>query len=112
MTRTPSTHPTSPPADSAERDDLEFLDTSRAGPTVIRGGALRLVGFVLGTLATVAASAVVIRHLGVVDTGRFVTVMTLIAMVASISDLGLAAVGISESVSYTHLRAHETDSYL
>ena len=50
----------------------------------------------MGTLATVASSAVVIRHLGVVDTGRWVTVMSLVVIVGSISDLGLSAVGVRE----------------
>jgi O-antigen/teichoic acid export membrane protein len=57
---------------------------------------LRLGALVLGTVATVASSAVVIRHLGVVDTGRWVTVMSLVVIVGSISDLGLSAVGVRE----------------
>ena len=69
---------------------------AEAGPSVIRGSLLRLGGLVLGTLATVASSAVIIRHLGVVDTGRFVTVMALVVIVGSISDLGLSAVGVRE----------------
>jgi O-antigen/teichoic acid export membrane protein len=63
---------------------------------VIRGSLLRLGSLVLGTVATVASSAVVIRHLGVVDTGRWVTVMSLVAIVGLISDLGLSAVGVRE----------------
>ena len=50
----------------------------------------------MGTVATVASSAVVIRHLGVVDTGRWVTVMSLVVIVGLISDLGLSAVGVRE----------------
>jgi O-antigen/teichoic acid export membrane protein len=73
-----------------------LLDSTEAGPSVIRGSVLRLSGHVLGALASVAASAVVIRHLGVVDTGRFVTVMSLVVIAGSISDLGLSAVGVRE----------------
>jgi O-antigen/teichoic acid export membrane protein len=51
---------------------------------------------VFGTVATIASSAVVIRHLGVVDTGRWVTVMSLVVIVGSISDLGLSAIGVRE----------------
>jgi O-antigen/teichoic acid export membrane protein len=36
------------------------------------------------------------RHLGVVDTGRYVTVLALIAIVGGVSDLGLTGVGIRE----------------
>jgi O-antigen/teichoic acid export membrane protein len=57
---------------------------------------LRLVGYVLGSLASVAASAIVFRQLGVVDAGRFVTVMTLVLIALSISDLGLTTIGIRE----------------
>jgi O-antigen/teichoic acid export membrane protein len=74
----------------------EILDTRAAGPRAVRGGALRLVGHVVGAIVTVASSAVVIRHLGVVDTGRFVTVMALVTIVGSVSDLGLSAFGVRE----------------
>src|SRR4051812_27159417 len=75
---------------------IDVVDTQEAGPAVIRGSALRLGGMIAGTLATVVSSAIIIRHLGVVDTGRFVTVMALVVIVASISDLGLSAVGVRE----------------
>lgn len=75
---------------------MNVVDTPQAGPSVIRGSLLRLGGFVLGTLASVVSSAVVIRHLGVVDTGRYVTVMSLVIIVGTISDLGFGAVGVRE----------------
>lgn len=74
----------------------DLLDSTEAGPSIIRGSALRLGGHVLGALAGVAVSAVVIRQLGVVNTGRFVTVMSLVVIAGSISDLGLSAVGVRE----------------
>jgi O-antigen/teichoic acid export membrane protein len=80
----------------APNDPLDLVDTPEAGPSVIRGSLVRLVGLILGTVATVASSAVIIRHLGVVDTGRFITVMALVVIVGSISDLGLSAVGVRE----------------
>src|SRR2546421_10733401 len=64
---------------------VDLVDTPEAGATVIRGSLLRLAGLILGTVATVASSAVVIRHLGVVDTGRWVTGMSLVAIVGLIS---------------------------
>ena len=68
---------------------VDILDTADAGPIVIRGSLLRLGGYLLGTLATVVSSAVVIRHLGVIDTGHFLTVTALVTIVATVSDLGL-----------------------
>jgi O-antigen/teichoic acid export membrane protein len=76
--------------------EVDLVDTDAAGPSVIRGGVMRLAGLIAGTLATVISSAVIIRYLGVVDTGRFVTVMALVVIVGSISDLGLSAVGVRE----------------
>lgn len=74
----------------------DLLDSTDAGGSAIRGSVLRLGGYVLGALASVAASAFVIRHLGLVDTGRYVTVMSLVVIAGSIADLGLSAVGVRE----------------
>lgn len=86
------------PALSGSPEDVhvDILDTAEAGPSVIRGGVLRLGGYVLGTLATVVSSAVVIRHLGVIDTGHFLTVTALLAIVATVSDLGLTGFAVRE----------------
>jgi O-antigen/teichoic acid export membrane protein len=81
---------------SPEEAHVDILDTSAAGPTVIRGSVLRLGGYLLGTLATVASSAVVIRHLGVIDTGHFLTVTALVTIVATVSDLGLTGFAVRE----------------
>ena len=74
----------------------DVLDTTEAGPKVIRGGALRIGGHVFGSLLSVAATALMMRHLGVVDAGRLVTVLALTAIVAGVSDLGLTGVGLRE----------------
>lgn len=83
-------------AGTSEDAHVNILDTAEAGPSVIRGGALRLGGYGLGALATVASSAVVIRHLGVVDTGRFLTVTALLSIVSTVSDLGLTGFAVRE----------------
>lgn len=74
----------------------DVLDTREAGPQVIRGGALRVAGYAAGVLVGVASSAVMFRHLGVIDAGRFVTVLALIAIVGGVSDLGLSGVAVRE----------------
>jgi O-antigen/teichoic acid export membrane protein len=83
-------------AGSSEDAQVDILDTSAAGPSVIRGSMLRLGGYLLGALATVASSAVVIRHLGVIDTGHFLTVTALLSIVATVSDLGLTGFAVRE----------------
>lgn len=83
-------------AGSLQDAQVDILDTSAAGPSVIRGSLLRLGGYAIGALATVASSAVVIRHLGVIDTGHFLTVMALVTIVATVSDLGLTGFAVRE----------------
>jgi O-antigen/teichoic acid export membrane protein len=84
------------PAPAGASDDRDVLDTNAAGPKVIRGGLSRLGGYLLGALATVGSSAVVIRHLGVIDTGHFLTVMALVTIVSTVSDLGLTGFAVRE----------------
>jgi O-antigen/teichoic acid export membrane protein len=74
----------------------DILDTPEAGPRVIRGSIVRVGGYIFGVLFGVASSALMFRHLGVVDTGRYVTVLALIAIVGGVSDLGLTGVGVRE----------------
>jgi O-antigen/teichoic acid export membrane protein len=57
---------------------------------------MRLTGQLAGMVVAVVTSSIVIRYLGVVDTGRYVTVMSLVVIVASISDFGLSAIGVRE----------------
>src|SRR3954447_25568863 len=78
-----------------EFDDL--LSSPQAGPAAVRGGGARVVGFFAGALASAASAALLFRHLGVGNPGRYVTILSLVAIVAGFSDLGLTAVGIRES---------------
>ena len=71
----------------------------------MRGGTLRTTSYLVATGAVAAASIFLLRHLGVTDFGRYVTVMSLVAVVAALSDAGLTMVGQRE---YVLLRtAHE-----
>ena len=81
------------PLATAGRD---VLGTSDAGPAVVRGGALRIAGYAVASLTALASGALLYRYLGVVDTGRYTTAGSLVALVAAASDLGLTAIGIRE----------------
>lgn len=74
----------------------EILDTSAAGPAAIRGGALRVGAYLGGTVLGVISTALLFRHLGVVNTGRYSLAISLVAIVAGLSDLGLTAIGVRE----------------
>jgi O-antigen/teichoic acid export membrane protein len=77
--------------------DGDLLATSGAGPAAVRGGALRVGSYLVGTLASAGSAALLFRHLGVVRTGRYVSVLTLVAIVGGVSDLGLTSIGVRES---------------
>jgi len=72
------------------------LSTSAAGPAVVRGATLRIGSFLAGSLFSVVAVALLFRHLGVIDTGRYTTAMSLSAVVTGLTDLGLTGVGLRE----------------
>ena len=74
----------------------DVLRSSEVGGHVIRGGALRVGAYVAGLALVAAASVLLLRHLGVVEFGRYVTVMSLVAIVAGVADAGLTAVGARE----------------
>jgi O-antigen/teichoic acid export membrane protein len=69
-----------------------------AGGRAIRGGLLRVGGYLIGLAATALASVLLLRHLGVVDFGRFATVTALTAVIAGLTDAGLTVVGQREWV--------------
>jgi len=74
----------------------DILETTAAGPAAIRGGFYRVGSLVAGLGLGAVSFAFLVHHLGVVDTGRYVTVLSLIAVAAGVSDLGLTAVGVRE----------------
>jgi O-antigen/teichoic acid export membrane protein len=89
-------------AESAELDDpTAVLDLSTAGGKVIRGSVLRTAGYVAGILLSVGSAAVMIRHLGVVDWGRYVTVVSLMTIVAGIGEAGTTSIGVREYATRT-----------
>ena len=77
----------------------DVLDTTAAGPLVIRGGILRALGYGTSSLLALLGIAMVTRHLGVADFGRFQTVIALITVVATLTDAGMATLGLPMSMS-------------
>ena len=74
----------------------DVLTSPEAGGKVIRGSALRVVGYGAGIVLMAAASVLLLRYLGVVQAGRYFTVMALVAIAGTIADAGLTAVGSRE----------------
>ncbi len=74
----------------------DVLDTAAAGPAAIRGGLLRVTGYFAGVVLSVGSAALLFRHLGVEDTGRYVTVLSLVTLAGGITDAGLQTIGVRE----------------
>jgi O-antigen/teichoic acid export membrane protein len=74
----------------------DLLDTPDAGTAAIRGGAVRILGYLAGVAVSVLASALLLRHLGVVAVGYYVTVLSLVTLAALVTEAGLAAIGVRE----------------
>jgi O-antigen/teichoic acid export membrane protein len=83
-----------PSADPAVPPDL--LATEQAGPAAIRGGALRVAGYAVGVALSILSAALLFRHLGVADAGRYVTILSLVALVGGLTEGGLTAIGVRE----------------
>jgi O-antigen/teichoic acid export membrane protein len=77
----------------AEPDVLSGPDIA---DRVVRGGALRAVGFGVVNLLGILSSVVLLRHLGVSDFGRYGTVIALVAIVSGLADAGLNMTGSRE----------------
>ena len=58
-----------------------------------------MLSYGLGSLASAAAAALLFRQLGVKDVGRYVTAVSIVAIVGGFSDLGLNAVGLRDSAA-------------
>ncbi len=91
---------------SAADPPPDLLDTNAAGPAAIRGGALRGAGYGLTLLLSAASVPLLVRHLGVVDFGRYVIVTALLTLIAGLTEGGLQAVGTRE---YAQREAAERD---
>jgi O-antigen/teichoic acid export membrane protein len=77
-------------------EQADILSAKGAGGLAIRGGILRVGGYVAGILLLLVAIPFLTRHLGPDGFGRYVTVLSLIAIVAMVSDAGLTVVGVRE----------------
>lgn len=74
----------------------DVLTSAEAGGKVIRGSALRVGGLASGIVVGLATATLLLRHLGVAESGRYVTVLALVAIAASVADAGLNITGSRE----------------
>lgn len=74
----------------------DALDSTEAGGRILRGGAVRFVVYVLVVLLSVLSAALLTRHLGVSRFGQYTTVLSLVAVVSTVTDAGMSSVGARE----------------
>jgi O-antigen/teichoic acid export membrane protein len=83
--------------DSAPAEEsANILDTSGAGGMIIRGGILRVAGYVGVVALSVISFVLLTRHLGVVRFGEYTTVISLVSIVALVTDAGMSSLGTRE----------------
>jgi O-antigen/teichoic acid export membrane protein len=87
----------------------DTLDAPDSGRRVVRGSAVRMGGFAAGAGLSVLGAALVTRHLGTDDYGRFQTVVALAALVAALTDLGVTTLGLRE---YSQRAGAEREAFL
>ena len=85
-----------PGAGSGPGAPADLLDSTDAGPAALRGGALRSGGYAAGLLLSLASAPLLVRHLGQEDFGRYITVLSVVVIVAGFTEAGLNTIALRE----------------
>jgi O-antigen/teichoic acid export membrane protein len=75
---------------------VEPLDSPDAGAATIRGGGLRALAWAGSAALSLISIPLLVRHLGVPEFGRYVTVLAIVNIAVLASDLGLAGLALRE----------------
>jgi O-antigen/teichoic acid export membrane protein len=74
----------------------DVLDSPEAGGKALRGSVVRAGGYGIGLLLGLISAPLLIRHLGVVDFGRYITVAAVVGLVSGVTEGGLNAMALRE----------------
>jgi O-antigen/teichoic acid export membrane protein len=74
----------------------DVLDTRQAGPTAIRGSALRVSGYIAGVALSVVSAALLLRYLGPRDFGRYAAIIALVTIIGGVTEAGMSNIGVRE----------------
>jgi O-antigen/teichoic acid export membrane protein len=85
-----------PGTDAEGGGESDLLDSRRAGGVLLRGSVLRFGGFLATVGLSVVSATLLTRHLGVARFGQYTTVMSLVAVVAAVTDAGMSTYGTRE----------------
>jgi len=81
-------------AESAVTAEIDPLDTPQAGSRALRGSSLRTGGYALTILLSLVAVPLLIHHLGIPGYGRYVVIISVVAVVAGLTEGGLNAIAL------------------
>jgi O-antigen/teichoic acid export membrane protein len=86
----------------AEDDpDGDVLDTPRAGPLALRGGALRVVGYGGAMLLALISVPLLVRHLRQVGFGHYITALAIATIASGLTEGGVSTIALREFASRT-----------
>ena len=77
---------------AAQPQPLEVAGLPDEAGALIRGSLVRVQAYVLVSLLAVVATAVVARHLGVSRFGQYATVLSVTALISTVTDAGMTSV--------------------
>lgn len=93
--------------DASSNGSGDLLDTSEAGGRALRGGILRSAGFAGGIILSLASAPILIRHLGGVGFGEYVTAVSIVTVVLGLTEGGLNAIALREYATLSGARRDE-----
>ncbi len=76
--------------------DGDILASREAGGRFLRGSSIRVIAYGAGLLVGLASTPLVTRHLGPTDWGHFITVTSLIFIMAALTEGGVGNLGVRE----------------
>ncbi len=77
-----------------------MLDSARAGQEAVRGSVLRTGGYVAGLALSLVSAPLLIRHLGKEGFAHYLVVISLVTIVASVTEGGLNSIALREYAAH------------
>lgn len=74
----------------------DVLDTTAAGGLVVRGGVLRFLSYVAIVLLSLLPAVLLTRHLGTAGFSVYTTIISLVSVIALVTDIGMSNLGARE----------------
>jgi O-antigen/teichoic acid export membrane protein len=100
------------PGPVASTVEGDVLDSRRAGPLALRGSVMRVGGYGGGMLLALISAPLLIRHLGQVGFGHYITAIAIVTIAASLTEGGINAIALRDFASQTGERRNDSMAHL